>query len=98
LLTGVGLLTTTRPEPYVWARVAGDVLTIATVGAGLISGRSPKRSVAAVLALLGWPLSMWCAPWRFAARRASGKPGRPWITVIAVAYPTWCSSHARWRP
>ena len=53
LLTGVGLLTTTRPEPYVWARVAGDVVDIATVGSGSISGRSPQRSGAAVLALLG---------------------------------------------
>ena len=53
LLTGVSLLTTTRPEPYVWARVAGDVVDIATVGVGSIGGRLPQRSGAAVLALLG---------------------------------------------
>ena len=53
LLTGAALLTSSRPEPFVWARVAGDVLDIATVGAGAIGGRSAPRSATALLALLG---------------------------------------------
>ena len=53
LLTGAALLTTSRPEPYVWARVAGDVLDIATVGAGAVAARSPQRGAVAMLALIG---------------------------------------------
>lgn len=78
LLTGAALLTTSRPEPYVWARVAGDVLDIATVGAGAVAGRSPQRGAAAVLALVGvMAVDVVCA---LALRReARQRQGRPFV-------------------
>lgn len=46
IVAGVGLLTASRPEPWVWARVAGDALDLATLGAVLVGG-TPKRRTAA---------------------------------------------------
>jgi hypothetical protein len=54
LVTGVGLLSTDKPEPYVWARVVGDVLDLATVGAAASARRgSAPRAGSALLLLLG---------------------------------------------
>jgi len=37
LATGAALLASARAEPWLWARVAGDVVDIATVSAGLLN-------------------------------------------------------------
>lgn len=51
---GAGLLTSRDPQPWLLGRAVGDVLDIATVGVGLITGRStrPLTAVTAI-ALLG---------------------------------------------
>ena len=51
--TGIGILTSKDPSPWLWGRVAGDALDIATVGAGLVSQRRPARTLASIAMLLG---------------------------------------------
>lgn len=40
--TGIGILSSDDPRPWVWARVGGDILDLATLGLGL-SRRNPQR-------------------------------------------------------
>ena len=51
--TGIGILTSKDPSPWLWGRVAGDALDIATVSAGLVTQRRPLRTLASVAMLLG---------------------------------------------
>jgi len=51
--TGSGILTSKDPSPWLWGRVAGDVLDVATVGAGLVTARRPLRTLTSVAMLLG---------------------------------------------
>lgn len=51
--TGVGLLTSRDPTPWLWARVAGDALDVATVGAGLATAGRPRRTLLSVATLCG---------------------------------------------
>jgi hypothetical protein len=46
IATGVGILAARNPAPWLWARVAGDVLDLATLGAR--AGRSNPRQDATV--------------------------------------------------
>jgi hypothetical protein len=48
IVAGVGLLTAKDPEPWLWARVGGDALDLATLAAG---GRPRDASTAASLAV-----------------------------------------------
>lgn len=50
---GIGLLTSRDPKPWLWARVAGDALDIATVSAGLLTARRPVRTLVSVAVLCG---------------------------------------------
>jgi hypothetical protein len=77
LVTGMALLTSDNPEPYVWARVAGDALDIATVGAQSAGERRGlQRTVPAMLALLGvTALDLLCAAQlRREARQRAARP------------------------
>jgi hypothetical protein len=47
IATGVGILARRRPVEFVWGRVAGDALDLATLAAGL-SGDNPKRGNVAI--------------------------------------------------
>jgi hypothetical protein len=51
--TGVGILTSKDPSPWLWGRVAGDALDVATVGAGLVTAGRPLRTLTSVAMLLG---------------------------------------------
>jgi hypothetical protein len=51
--TGIGILTSTDPSPWLWGRVAGDALDIATVSAGLVTQRKPMRTLTSIAMLLG---------------------------------------------
>jgi len=51
--TGIGILTSRDPSPWLWGRVAGDALDIATVGAGLVTRGRPLRTLSSVAMLLG---------------------------------------------
>ena len=50
ITVGVALLATSRPESWVWARVAGYTLDLATLGAALSGGDSKRRNVMLALA------------------------------------------------
>ena len=52
LATGVAILTSHDPEPWIWARVAGDVADIATVATGLRQDNARTESNAMTLAAL----------------------------------------------
>ena len=49
---GTGLLLSKDPTPWLWGRVAGDAIDIATVAPGIATSGRPVRTVAA-LAMLG---------------------------------------------
>ena len=51
--TGIGILTSKDPSPWLWGRVAGDALDVATVGAGLVTAGRPLRTLTSVAMLLG---------------------------------------------
>lgn len=51
--TGIGILTSKDPSPWLWGRVVGDALDLATVGAGLVTQRRPVRTLTSLAMLLG---------------------------------------------
>jgi len=51
--TGIGILTSKDPAPWLWGRVAGDALDVATVGAGLVTAGRPLRTIGSIAMLLG---------------------------------------------
>jgi hypothetical protein len=51
--TGIGILTARDPAPWIWGRVAGDALDVATVGAGLVTAGRPMRTLGSLALLLG---------------------------------------------
>jgi hypothetical protein len=48
IATGIGILNSDDPAPWIWGRVAGDALDIAALGRGLVAG-DRKGSVAVAL-------------------------------------------------
>ena len=53
IATGVGILASKNPAPWLWARVAGDALDIATVGLGRPRRGAGRTAVMALTALAG---------------------------------------------
>jgi len=51
--TGIGILTSKDPSPWLWGRVAGDALDVATVGTGLVTRGRPLRTLTSLAMLLG---------------------------------------------
>jgi hypothetical protein len=51
--TGIGILSSRDPSPWLWGRVAGDALDVATVGAGLVTAGRPLRTLTSIAMLLG---------------------------------------------
>jgi len=52
IVTGIGLLAAKDPTPWVWARVAGDVLDIATLAAAGRGENSKKASIGTAIGLV----------------------------------------------
>ncbi len=50
---GVGLLMQSRMAPWLWARVAGDALDLATLGSALSGGRKRRNAAIATGAVAG---------------------------------------------
>ncbi|MFC7476500.1 cyclase dehydrase [Dankookia sp. GCM10030260] len=55
IVTGIGILASRDPTPWIWGRVAGDALDIGTLAGGLAMGRGRERSIAglAIAAVAG---------------------------------------------
>ena len=51
--TGIGILASKDPAPWIWGRVVGDALDVATVSAGLVTQRRPVRTLTSLALLLG---------------------------------------------
>ena len=64
ILTGIAILSQDDPTPWVWGRVAGDALDLATLAPAL-SERNPERGNAAIAARRwsGPRCSTWSVPW-----------------------------------
>ncbi|GGC33112.1 hypothetical protein GCM10011504_09230 [Siccirubricoccus deserti] len=74
--TGIGILASRDPEPWIWGRVAGDALDIGTLATGL-DGHDDRREGAgiALAAVLGVTvLDVLCASSLRARRRARAVP------------------------
>lgn len=52
IATGVAILTSHNPEPWIWARVAGDMADIATVATGLRQEKGKKDNNVLALSAL----------------------------------------------
>lgn len=52
IATGIGLLVSRRPEPWLWARVVGDGIDLATLGGVLADEDESRRSRALLSALV----------------------------------------------
>jgi hypothetical protein len=75
IASGIGILASDNPAPWLWGRVAGDALDIATLSTGL-SGDNPQRDnlVMAIFAVAGvTALDLYCAQ---ALSSGSGQPQR----------------------
>jgi hypothetical protein len=57
IATGIGILNSSNPAPWVWGRVAGDALDIASLGKGLVGSEKKGAAVAAIGALAGVTLA-----------------------------------------
>jgi hypothetical protein len=53
IATGIGILTLRDATPWVWARVAGDALDLATLGVGLSRSRKTASLLAATASVAG---------------------------------------------
>jgi hypothetical protein len=52
IATGIGILSSDNPAPWIWGRVAGDALDIATVATALHDGNRQRDNVKVTLAAL----------------------------------------------
>jgi hypothetical protein len=76
IATGLGILLSKDPTPWIWGRVAGDALDIATLAAGLGNRRAKTETVlGALIAVAGvTALDIYCAS---RLSRESSKPLPP---------------------
>jgi hypothetical protein len=63
IATGAAILTSQNPQPWVWGRLAGDALDLATLGAGYRDGNPKAGNLAvAMTAVAGVTAAdVWCA-------------------------------------
>jgi len=50
IVKGIGILTQPTPAPWVWGRVAGDILDLATLGSALTPDNPKRRNVELAIA------------------------------------------------
>jgi hypothetical protein len=73
LACGIGILASARPTGWMWARVAGDALDLATLGVDSSDGRSGSSPGMAALAVAGvTALDVLCASALSAAEALEG--------------------------
>ncbi len=52
LASGIGLLSSDDPQPWLWSRVGGDVMDLGLLAAALSSGKNDRRRVSVALATI----------------------------------------------
>src|SRR5918993_2479955 len=63
IATGAAILASQIPQPWVWGRVAGDALDLATLGAGYRDGNPKANNLAMAMAAVAGVTAadVWCA-------------------------------------
>ncbi|MBX3622032.1 MAG: hypothetical protein KF891_18850 [Rhizobacter sp.] len=89
IATGIGLLTSKDPQPWLWARVAGDALDLATLATDLGSGNSRRRSAAlSMVAVMGvTALDVWAADSARRAAQGAAQPVHDYSDRVGMALP-----------
>lgn len=87
IATGVGLLTSKDPQPWLWARVAGDALDLATLATDLVSNSGKRRNTAlAMVAVMGvTALDVWAAETARREARRNEQPPRDYSDRVGMA-------------
>jgi uncharacterized membrane protein len=85
VVSGVGILAQPRPTGWVWARVGGDLLDLAYLGAALTSQHARRERVAAAIAAVGGvtALDVMCGERLSANARSSAGRSRAALTARA---------------
>lgn len=75
IATGVGILAARNPAPWIWGRVGGDALDLATLAGGLHDDNRRRANVGIAMAAVAavGALDVYCAT----ALSAEGEPPRP---------------------
>jgi hypothetical protein len=79
VMTGVAILASHDPTPWIWGRVGGDALDLATLATG-VEGENPKKdnTLAAIAAVAGVTLlDIYCAQQLTAQKRLAAPEDRP---------------------
>jgi uncharacterized membrane protein len=98
LATGIGILATSRPRTWLWSRVAGDVVDMASLGRAYTSSGNGRRNRAALgmAAVAGvTALDVWCADVLGKEARQPERRLHPHGSVIVDRSPEDC--YAVWR-
>ena len=76
ITTGIGILSSKDPTPWIWGRVAGDALDLGTLGAHFTDENSEQENVALALLNVGTvtALDVYCA--HCLSRETREAPGR----------------------
>jgi hypothetical protein len=87
IATGIGLLTSKDPQPWLWARVAGDALDLATLATDLGAKNTHRRNTAwSMAAVLGvTALDVWAAETARRAAKAPAQPARDYSDRVGMA-------------
>jgi hypothetical protein len=85
MAAGIGILMSDNPGPWIWGRVAGDALDLATLATGLDKQNPRKGNVAIALAAVAGVTALDCISAQASPARRTVKASRCAITAIAVA-------------
>jgi|SRR5690349_9924625 uncharacterized membrane protein len=96
IVAGVGVLATTHSAGWLWARVAGDAVDLASLGAARAASRDGKKSNALAIGSVAGvtALDLWCAS-RLTKARAGRSRARAEASLIVSRSPEEC--YQFWR-
>ncbi len=86
IATGIGLLTARDPQPWLWARVAGDALDLATLGADFARGGKRRNTALSLVAVLGvTAIDIWAAETARREAQRNAQPPRDYSDRVGMA-------------
>ena len=89
IATGIGVLAADDPTPWIWGRVGGDALDLATLGAAM-RGANPRQGNlgVAIAAVVGVTvLDLFCAGWLSSGNAPSTTPVRDYSDRHGIRLP-----------
>ena len=81
IATGIGILSSDQPAPWIWGRVGGDALDMATLATGMQQDNPKKENVELALVAVAGVTALDVVCGASFARHANPKP-RPRLTAI----------------